>query len=130
MARNDIFFHLLAELQTVHHGHHHVRHNQVRHLLSCHFKATLSILGFKQMILVLQDGTQIGADVGIVIDNQHGWSVLIQFNMLYVIRHWSLNCDSVNLLGSQVRLVATDLGIQHLVDELGQVMGIAPDDGE
>ena len=79
MARNAVLFHLLAELQAVHHGHHHVRHNQVRHLFSGEFKSTLAVLGFQQSVLPLQDGPQIGADVGIVIYDEHRGSVFVLF---------------------------------------------------
>ena len=42
-----ILFHLLAELQAVHHRHHHVTHDQVGHLFPGEFKAAPTVLGLQ-----------------------------------------------------------------------------------
>ena len=77
VAGNVVLFHLLAELQAVHYGHHHVRYNQVGHLFAGELQSAFAVLGFQYAVLPLQDGVQIGADIGIVIDDEHCGSILV-----------------------------------------------------
>ena len=70
MRGDGVVLHMLAELQSIHHRHHHVAHNKVGHLLAGHLKAFLPIGSLAHLILPLQNGAQIGADIGIVVDDE------------------------------------------------------------
>ena len=127
MAGDAVLFHLLAEFQTVHHGHHHVRHDKVGHMLACHVQSRFAVLGLQHTVFALKDGLQIGADIGIVIDDEHRGRILVgldissRFGRREILRLY---------MGIDVGNGAAHLGIQHLVDEAGKVMSIAANDSE
>ena len=82
------------------------------------------------MVLVLQDGPQIGANVSVVIDNQHGRGILVDDALAGRSVNGMLDGHGINLLRGHVGFAAAHLDIQHLVDELRQVMCVASDDRE
>ena len=76
--------------------------------------------------MVLQDGVQVGADVGIVVDDEDGQ--FFRWFLLGVCGSRLLIFDDVSrFLGYWVR---RSISIQNLVDQFGQLVGIAADDVE
>lgn len=71
VARHEVPLHVLAELQTVHHGHHHVGDNQVGHYLVGYVEALLAVLSLVDDVLGRQNGAQEDAYVGIVVDYEY-----------------------------------------------------------
>ena len=63
----------LTEFQTVHHRHHHIGDDQVGHDFVSQGEALFSIGSLTDLVLVLQNGAQVGADICIIVDNQYGF---------------------------------------------------------
>ena len=63
----------LTEFQTVHHGHHHIGDNQVGYDFISQSKPLLPIGSLTDLVLVMQNGAQVGADICIIVDNQYGF---------------------------------------------------------
>ena len=65
----------MAEFKSVHDGHHHVADDDVGHLLPGLLQSVFAVVGFEHDISVFKDFSQIGQDVGIVIDDEDGGSL-------------------------------------------------------
>ena len=126
MARCKVILHLLAELQTIHHGHHYIADNQVGHIAQGDFQSLLAIGSFADGVERCKDGAQIGTDVGIVVDDEDG-----QFFGGFLLgvcgSRLLLLGDVGHFLGFRVR---RSFSAQNLVDQFGQLVGITTDDVE
>ena len=61
-----------AERQSVHHGHHHVRHDNVGHALHGKLQSALSVSRLYNVIAVEQQRAQISTHIGVVVHDEHG----------------------------------------------------------
>ena len=125
MRGGDVILDTLTELQTVHHRHHHVAHNQVGHNLIGQLKTLLPVFGFVHLVAVLQDAAQQGTDVGIVVNDED-----IAFRtVIFYWRCWQHGCGGghhrVLMTCGQDVETACSLYVEHLVDELYQLVGVA-----
>ena len=137
MAGHKVVFHVLAELQSVHHGHHHIRHDEVGHLLARRLQSLLTVGSLVEGIAVLQNGAQIDAYVVVVVDDEHR----IGFLSVVVgggLGHRTLDGSSAvlqSLGGSIVRSavglpVFVNLHIENLIHHSGQLFGVSLHDVE
>ena len=60
-----------AEGESVHYGHHHVRHYDVGHALHRELQSALSVGSFYNIIAVEQQRAQISTHIGVVVDDEH-----------------------------------------------------------
>ncbi len=86
MARHLVFPHLPAHLQSVHHGHHHVRYNRIGHNLPCFLHAFLSVGGFVYHVFVSHALRNVVGQVGIVLHHQNPAVVFPAFRWLLLFR--------------------------------------------
>ena len=82
MAGDHVFLDVLAEFQSVHHGHHHVRHNQVGHLFVGHLQSFLSVSSLADVVFVFEYMPQVGAYVGIVVHDEQCVAVVVGRNVV------------------------------------------------
>ena len=68
ILQQDVLFKRLAEFPAVHHGHHIVADNKIRHFLQDELHAGFSIAGLKNLVMLGKCEVQNVQDVGIVID--------------------------------------------------------------
>ena len=124
MRGGGIVFHSMTEFQSVHDGHHHVAHNQVGYNLIRQCQTLLSIGSLIDLILILENATQVGSHISIVIDNEYG---IIHVRTFV----WKWGACNIHLF---YRLIisyfAFHLHVKHLVDDFTELMGVALYDGE
>ena len=96
-------------------------------MLTRQVQSRFAVLGLQHAVFALEDGLQIGADIGIVIDDEYRGRILVGLDISSRFRRRKM----LRLyMGIDIGDSAAHLGIQHLVDETGEVMGIAANDSE
>ena len=66
-----VLFKTGAEGESVHYGHHHVRHYDVGHALHRELQSALSVGSFYNIIAVEQQRAQISTHIGVVVHDEH-----------------------------------------------------------
>ena len=71
VAGSSAVLNSLTELQSVHDRHHHVGHDNIWNNLIGYSQSLLTICSLAYLILALQNGTQVGTYVGIIVDDEY-----------------------------------------------------------
>ena len=74
MAGHNVVLDVLAELQTIHIGHHHVGDDEVGYFEVGLFESEHTVGSLGYLVSVLQDSAQVVAYVVVVVDDEQMWS--------------------------------------------------------